>query len=255
MHILITNDDGVFAKGLQVLVETLRSFAEITVVAPDQTRSGASSQITTQVPVRLSLEKQEEGLTVYKCSGTPVDCVKLALHVLFADSSPDMLISGINHGRNDGICVVYSGTIAAAMEGAISGIPSIALSTESFRNGSFEAEKKFIPQLFQWLQKNPLDHSTFLNINFPEKQPLGVRLAPETIGRFVDEFKKSEDAFGNPVYWMQGNQTDPYNQIDSDYHCIEDQYISITPLKLDQTDYNFLSKNQNLAQDVLGWEL
>lgn len=254
MKILITNDDGIGAQGIHFLVESLKPFAQITVVAPDRVRSGASSQITVENPIRLILERETPHVSYYKCTGTPVDCVKLALQTLFPDQKPDYLFSGINHGRNDGICVVYSGTIGAVMEGTIAGIPSVALSTDAFSDSDFEVERRFVPILLSWLEKHPLEPSTFLNINFPQSQPKGVLFAPQTIGRFVDEFKPYEDPKGNKAYWMQGYQIDPYDKKGSDFHCLEDGYIAITPLQLDQTDYRYFEKNRLFLQEIEGWK-
>lgn len=245
MHILISNDDGVQARGLAELVEAVRSLGRVTVVAPDAPRSGAANQITTNMPLRLQLVRKEEGLEIYKCSGTPTDCVKVALHALFRDQKPDLLLSGINHGRNDGVCVFYSGTIGAAIEGAIAGVPAIAFSRNLHNDGgSFEHCTTFARDIVRQITQTPLPAKTLLSVNFPYDGTKGVKWVRQATGRYTNEYFESSDAAGNTVYWMQGDQSDPEQRTDTDLYWLEQGYTTVTPIQLDLTDYSYLNTLQ-----------
>lgn len=244
MHILLVNDDGVHAQGIRELACALSDIAQITIVAPDVARSGASSQITSSVPIRLKhLTSEDLPFDLYSCTGTPVDCVKLALNALFAEQKPDLIVSGINHGRNDGICTLYSGTIGAALEGAIAGVPSIAFSLNNHHDTADFSHvcafaRKFIPELMQ----RPFPVGSILNINFPKDKPKGIKWARQGTGRFVDEYMPATTPHGSTVYWMQGHQIDPAGRTDTDHFYLEEGYATISPVQLDMTDYDYLQR-------------
>ncbi|MDR3339484.1 MAG: 5'/3'-nucleotidase SurE [Candidatus Symbiothrix sp.] len=240
--ILITNDDGVQALGINKLIEAIRPLGEIVVFAPDGPRSGMSGAITSLNPIRAALVKKEDDLTVYACSGTPVDCVKLALNE-FLDRKPDLLIAGINHGSNSAICVIYSGTIGATLEGCVAGIPSIGVSltdhssqadfTEAANYGKLTAEK---------VLKNGLPDGVCLNLNVPAIPKVkGLKVCSQTKGRWTEEFQAGKDPFGNAVYWLTGVflNEDAGNVLNDEW-ALDNGYAALVPIKVDMTDYGVL---------------
>ncbi len=242
--ILITNDDGVQSKGIQVLVEAVRSIGDVVVVAPDSVRSGMSSAITSILPLRVALLKQEEGLAVYACTGTPVDCVKLAFNEIL-DRTPDLVISGINHGSNSSICVVYSGTMGAAMEGCIFGVPSIGLSlTNHSPHADFTDAVKYAEIIIDRVLKEGLPKGVCLNVNVPNTDNIkGVKICTQATGRWTAEFMKSQDGLGKDVYWLTG-EFDNFDPTDegTDEWALSNAYVSIVPVKIDMTDYQTLNQ-------------
>lgn len=241
--ILITNDDGVLAKGIQELTHCLRDLGELVVVAPDGPRSGMSSALTTLVPIKYTLLQQEEGLTVYSCTGTPVDCVKLATNAILT-RKPDLLVSGINHGGNMAICVNYSGTMGAAIEGCIMDIPSIGVSLlDHSAGGDFSESCRLTRQVAARMLQEGLPHGTFLNLNVPiGKQVAGLKVCRQADGRWVKEYKQSEDAVGNPVFWLTGEFVShtPIHP-DNDMLALDNGYATLVPCKIDVTDYEFMA--------------
>lgn len=240
-HILLSNDDGFRAPGLQQLSTALCAFADITIVGPDGPRSGFSSAITSTAPLRLKPRYESKGLRVYSCEGTPVDCVKLGLHALFADKAPDLVIAGINHGSNDGICVHYSGTIGAAREACIQGIKALATSIDDTAlRPNFSSAIDYTVRMVKQMLQMELPRGTFLSLNIPKGEVKGLKVCPQALGRFVDEYMSSENARGARVYWLQGYQVPNEAECSSDLHLMRAGYATLTPLMLDQTDYNFL---------------
>lgn len=252
-HILVSNDDGIFAPGIACLVEMLRSFGEVTVVAPDGPRSGASSQITTSIPLTLTLMKEEKGVRTYRCSGSPADCVKLALNTLFTpDNRPDLVVTGVNHGRNDGICVLYSGTVGAALEGCLAGIPSLAVSVNDHsEKAEMQHAIRYAREVVLWMLSNEIPRNTMLNLNLPKLEPKGLWVAPQTVGRFMDEFVEGKSGNGRPVYWMVGSQVKTEEEPNTDWELIEQGYATLTPIRVDLTDRAFLPHLQkSIAQHI-----
>ncbi len=249
--ILITNDDGVDAKGIKELTGCLRDLGEMIVFAPDGPRSGMSGAITSLIPVKYSLIKKETGLTVYSCNGTPVDCVKLALNDIL-DRKPDLIVSGINHGGNMAICVHYSGTIGAAIEGCILGVPSIGISLTSHdKNADFSECCRLGRKLARRILKEGLPDGTYLNLNVPEIQEVkGIQVCHQTSGRFVNEYMRSENASGEPVYWLTGSfrNSSPLQSGD-DVLALDSGYASLVPCKIDVTDYDFMQNLNQLIKD------
>ncbi len=239
--ILITNDDGYAAKGINELTKSLKGLGEIVVVAPDGPRSGMASAITSLVPIKYKLIKEEEDIRVYKCTGTPVDCVKLAINVVL-DRTPDLLVSGINHGGNMAICVHYSGTMGATAEGCVFDIPSIGVSlldhhedadfSECCRLGRFVAEK---------VLKEGLPHGTYLNLNLPKRIPVkGLKVCHQADGRWVNEYKESENGGGDKVYWLTGDFRNDDTIENNDVRWLDLGYASLVPCKIDVTDYAYI---------------
>lgn len=249
--ILITNDDGVLAKGINELVECLRDLGELVVFAPDGPRSGMSSAITSAMPLRYQLIKKEEGLTVYSCTGTPVDCVKLAINEIL-DRHPDLLVSGINHGGNMAIAVNYSGTMGAAVEGCIFDVPSLGVSLLDHRpDADFTESTRFARMIARRVLKEGLPHGTYLNLNVPNLSEVkGLKVCRQADGKWVREYMRSEAPNGEPVYWLTG---DFENRIpihsDNDTIALDSGYASLVPCKVDVTDYDLLSKLKIVMND------
>lgn len=241
-HFLLSNDDGFRAPGLQELASRLRPYGQVTVVAPNGPRSGYSSAISTTLPLSLKLRHQEEGYAVYSVEGTPVDCVKLALGTIFKDTPPDLVISGINHGSNDGICVHYSGTIGAAREACVASVPSLALSLDDVaEHPDFAHALEYSVQVALWQLEHPQPEGVFLSLNVPKGVPQGLKVCPQGVSRFVDEWMPSVNARGQEVYWMQGYQASRGEGLQpTDIEWLRLGYATLTPLMLDQTDYTTL---------------
>jgi 5'-nucleotidase len=247
LRILISNDDGYLARGLRTLAETLAEFASVTVVAPDRNRSGASNSLTLDSPLRV--EQVSDG--VYFVNGTPTDCVHVAITGLLEDE-PDMVVSGINHGANLGDDVLYSGTVAAAMEATILGIPAVAV---SYAGKDFARLGKWTDLLTrllrQLLLRDDYPDQTLFNVNLPGIEPedvSGVRIT--TLGRraYVGSLTRARDPAGREYFWIGGGESTWWGSDNSDFRAVHDGYISITPLHLDLT-------NHKLLEGVAGWGL
>jgi 5'/3'-nucleotidase surE len=248
MHILISNDDGFRAAGIQELAEAMLPYGDVTIVAPDGPRSGFSGAITTTQPLRLKHRHTTGSLEVYSCEGTPVDCVKLALNTIFADTRPDFVLSGINHGSNEGICVSYSGTLGAAREGCIYGIPSLAVSLDDTAwHPDFTDSIDYTKKVVELMQQTKLPHQTMLSLNVPKDKPKGLKICPMTVGRFVEEFVNSQDGRGKEIHWMTGYQI-PTDEADrGDWHYLREGWATLTPLQLDTTNHSYISELRSLA--------
>lgn len=248
MHILISNDDGFRAAGIQELAEAMLPYGDVTIVAPDGPRSGFSGAITTTQPLRLKHRHTTGSLEVYSCEGTPVDCVKLALNTIFADTRPDLVLSGINHGSNEGICVSYSGTLGAAREGCIYGIPSLAVSLDDTAwHPDFTDSIDYTKKVVELMQRTKLPHQTMLSLNVPKDKPKGLKICPMTVGRFVEEFVNSQDGRGKEIHWMTGYQI-PTDEADrGDWHYLREGWATLTPLQLDTTNHSYISELRSLA--------
>jgi 5'-nucleotidase len=249
MKLLISNDDGIFAQGIRHLANGLAEVGhEVMVVCPDQERSATGHGLTLHQPIRAEIIEGvfHPHVKAWACSGTPADCVKLALFALL-DTPPDLVLSGINHGPNLGTDVLYSGTVSAAMEGLIEGISSIALSLGSYTSRYFQPGVKFAQDLVANLQQSPLPQATLLNVNIPaveEKHILGVTLTRQGIRRYVDIIEKRVDPRGKSYYWLAGELLEDVEEvkdpnlkddIPTDVTALRQNYISITPLQYNLT--------------------
>lgn len=250
--ILISNDDGFDSKGIAALIEAVRSLGDIIVMAPDGPRSGAAGAITSQVPIHVKLVKKEEGLTVYKCTGTPVDCVKLALHD-YVPRTPDLVLGGINHGDNSSVNVHYSGTMGVVIEGCLKGIPSIGFSLCNHDwNADFTATLPFVRSIAHAVMQHGLSEGCCLNVNIPDGQTFkGVRLCRQTRGTWRNEFVKHEHPRGGNYYWLTGayENFEPH-ATDTDHWALEQGYIAVTPTQIDVTAYNEMNRLSFLNQTV-----
>lgn len=240
--ILISNDDGIHAKGLAELIKVAREFGDVVVVAPHTARSGMSNAITVELPLRLKAYTKESGYEAYSCTGTPVDCVKLAFDQLL-DEKPDLILSGINHGANSSVSVHYSGTMGATIEGCIHEVPSIGFSLSNHHpDADFGPMLPFVRSIIQNVLNNGLPKGTCLNVNAPKGQPLGVEVCRQGHGRWVEEFDKRQDPQKRAYYWITGFYKNMDNgSTDTDNHYLETNKISIVPIKIDMTDHAFLS--------------
>lgn len=239
--ILVTNDDGYTAKGIRSLVNALKELGEVVVFAPERPQSGMSGAITVAQALRSRLLEKEENLSFYYCTGTPVDCVKLALNEVL-ERNPDLVVSGFNHGSNAGISVLYSGTVGAAIEGCVFRVPSIAFSLCDFSHDAdfSKAEEVAFSVAKQVLEKG-LPEGVCLNVNIPKGDVKGVRIATQAQGKWVNEYMKSSDGAGRDVYWMTGNfeNWEKDNQ-DTDEWALANGYAAVVPVKIDMTAYDFL---------------
>ncbi len=240
--ILITNDDGADAKGIGVLTELMTQIGDVVVVAPDGPRSAQSNALTVTHPIRFKLLEERDGLVRYSCTGTPTDCVKLALNEIF-DTPPDLLVSGINHGSNSAINVIYSGTMGAVLEGCENGILSIGFSLCDYSlNADFTAFEPFILQITREALKNGLPHATCLNVNAPMGDIAGIRVVRQCDGRWTKEFEKRTDPHGRAYFWLTGGfeNHEPKSE-DTDEWALEHGFVSIVPTKIDMTAHQAIS--------------
>lgn len=245
MIVLLTNDDGVNAKGLLALKKELSRIGQVWAVAPDREQSATSHSLTLQHPLRIN----KIGERFYSVDGTPTDAVMLAVHAILK-RKPDILISGINHGPNMGDDVSYSGTVAAAMEGTILNIPSIAVSNVNWDAKHFESAARFVRKLAKFVLENGLPQYTFLNVNVPDRRQAAKGYKITRLGKRVysDVVIEKIDPRGRNYYWI-GEQTPIWEKKadDTDFAAIKKGYISITPLHLDATDYRAMEK-------IKGWK-
>ncbi len=248
MKLLISNDDGIFALGIRSLANGLAEAGhDVTVVCPDRERSATGHGLTLHQPIRAEVIESVFHPTVkaWACSGTPSDCVKLALWAIL-DSPPDFVLSGINHGSNLGTDILYSGTVSAAMEGVIEGIPSIAISLASFSSKEFQGAVTFAKNLLTQLATQPLQSVVLLNVNVPAlkwEEISGVALTRQGVRRYIDVFEKRVDPRGKTYYWLAGElleEVEPEPNLPqhfpTDVEAIRNNYISVTPLQYNLTD-------------------
>jgi 5'-nucleotidase len=256
MRILLTNDDGIHARGIHSLVQELSSLGELFVVAPDRERSGTGHSITVFEPIRVVKTTIPEVSSAWIVGGTPVDCVKLALNTLVKQEI-DLVVSGINHGPNLGTDVLYSGTVSAAAEGVILGIPSIAVSLDSYEEDmEFDYAARFTRNFVKIATRHGLDKKTLVNINIPalEKSEIkGIRITKLGVRNYDNLFEERQDPRGNTYYWLGGGVVREEQEPESDVVAVQDGYISITPIHLDLTDYRLIDEyRQSFAAYLTG---
>lgn len=243
-RIVVTNDDGITAKGIQGLAEAMTEFGDVYVVAPDSPQSGMGHAVTFSRILRLHPFEFGRGITEARaCSGTPVDCVKLAVAEVFGeDNLPDLLVSGINHGSNASINVIYSGTMSAAVEGAMCGIPSIGFSLLDERwDADFTASIGVAKTMAKAVLDNGLPQGTCLNVNIPKVSPeelQGIRICRQAMGHWRDTFDQRETPGGSPYYWMRGEFHNPDKGEDTDIHALKGGFASVVPVQFDLTAHH-----------------
>ena len=238
--ILVTNDDGINAPGIRNLVEAVKDLGKIIVVAPDKPQSGMGHAITIGHPLRLHKVNFFEDIEAYQCTGTPVDCVKLAVAKVL-HQKPDICISGINHGANHSINVIYSGTMSAAVEAAIESIPSIGFSLLDYSlEADFTAARKYARLLVQQILKVKPEKHTVLNVNFPTGKPeeiKGVKICRQAYAKYQEDFLEREDPHGRKYYWLTGEFVNFDEGTDTDVWALSNNFVSVVPVQFDLTHY------------------
>ncbi|MEX1002731.1 MAG: 5'/3'-nucleotidase SurE [Crocinitomicaceae bacterium] len=242
--ILVTNDDSIKAKGIASLVESMKPLGDIVVVAPDTVQSGKGHAITIHDPLRLKKSDQFPGIEAYTCSGTPVDCVKLAIYEIMKQR-PTLLVSGVNHGSNAATNVLYSGTMSAAVEGAIEGIPSIGYSLLDYdADADFDASMHYAEKIAAAVLKNNLQKGVCLNVNIPKgklKELSGMKICRQGRAYWEDSFDKRKDPFGLDYYWLTGDYTTTDKGEDTDLWALLHNYVSVVPTHFDMTAHHLIS--------------
>ena len=244
--ILVTNDDGIFAKGIKELVKAIHPFGEVVVVAPDKPQSGKSHAVTLDAPLWYMVSKFDDADRAYKCTGTPSDCIKIALYRIM-DRKPDLIISGINHGSNSSVNILYSGTMGAAMEGAIHGIPSIGFSLLSFNSDADFAAAAHFAAIITEKTISRLGSLPFvcLNVNIPclpIDEIKGIKVVRQSKGEWIEDFVRNyHPSNKRPYYWLTGEYHDlEPDSHDTDTWHLDNGYIAIQPVTVDCTDYKAL---------------
>ncbi|MED5426516.1 MAG: 5'/3'-nucleotidase SurE [Candidatus Neomarinimicrobiota bacterium] len=246
--ILITNDDGIFAPGIYALWEAMQEVGQTTVVAPDTEQSAVGHAITLSDPLRVEEIHRTGGFEGFAVSGTPADCAKIAIRSLM-DKKPDVLISGINRGANLGNNIIYSGTVSAATEGTMLGIPSVAISLNSFNSDEFRGAKETAIKVVHYLTNNTLPSGTLLNVNVPYCPPeeiKGIKVTRQGNQYFQDDFDQRKDPRGRTYYWMKGKIVDDDQELYYDSKAVCDGYVSITPIHFQMTNESYFTKLEEI---------
>tara|TARA_B110000438_G_C15757206_1_gene625633 strand:+ start:546 stop:1304 length:759 start_codon:yes stop_codon:yes gene_type:complete len=245
LKILVTNDDGIFSSGIYALWEVAKEFGDVTIVAPNTQKSAVGHGITISNPIYVREIERENECKGFAVSGTPADCVKIGIKSILPSRPPDLILSGINIGSNLGNNIIYSGTVAAAVEGAVVGIQSIALSIDSYNPTSFETSKAVVRKMIKFVMNNKIPSGTILNVNVPycEVEDLkGYKITMQGNQYFNDQFDKRIDPRGRPYYWMTGEMIDNDKTIEYDGLAVSSGYVSITPINFKMTNVGFMKK-------------
>jgi 5'-nucleotidase len=250
--ILVTNDDGITAPGIQALIAVMATIGEVIVVAPDKPQSAMGHAITINSTLYLNkISKENDLITQYSCSGTPVDCVKLGVNEILK-RKPDLCVSGVNHGSNSSINVIYSGTMSAAVEAGIEGIPAIGFSLCDYDwNANFEEIKSFIKKITLEVLKNGLPQGVVLNVNFPKllkKDIKGIKICRQAKAHWAEKFDKRQTPMGKDYYWLTGEFVNQDLGEDTDEWALKHGYVSVVPVQFDLTAHHAI-------QQLNSWEL
>ncbi|GAA0894821.1 5'/3'-nucleotidase SurE [Fulvivirga kasyanovii] len=243
--ILVSNDDGITSKGIRTLVEVMKELGEVVVVAPDSPQSGMGHAITIGNTLRLEETDIFGDVTAYECSGTPADCVKLAKHFVLKDRRPDLVVSGINHGSNTSISILYSGTMSAAIEGAIEGMPAIGFSLCDYSSDAdFSHTREYVKKITQTVLEKGLAKGVALNVNFPPKRNeniKGIKICRQARAKWQEEFDQRYDPNGRRYFWLAGNFVNFDKGEDNDEWSIANNYVSVVPCLFDLTAHHAIS--------------
>ncbi|WP_288183653.1 5'/3'-nucleotidase SurE [uncultured Sporomusa sp.] len=244
LHILLTNDDGILAPGIRALWQELAQIARITVVAPDSEKSASSQAITVHHPIWVDKHPiDSQNISAWRVGGTPTDCVKVALESLLTHDLPDVIVSGINQGSNLGTDVLYSGTVSAAIEGALHGLPAIAMSLDSWQACDFSPAAKAARRIVETMVDKKLPPNTLLNVNvpaLPENQLRDLMITKLGVRSYENTFERRLDPRGRTYYWMSGHVSETENDPDSDITAVKNGKISVTPIHFDLTNYGIM---------------
>ncbi|MEZ0609918.1 5'/3'-nucleotidase SurE [Fibrella sp. WM1] len=250
--ILVTNDDGITARGIGFLVECMSELGTVVVVAPNSPQSGMGHAITISSPLRLYPSTVFSGLPAYECSGTPADCVKLGKHYVLKDRAPDLVVSGVNHGSNTSVSVLYSGTMSAAIEAAIEGIPAIGFSLNDFsREPDFSHIRDYVQSITRNVLERGIPTGVALNVNFPVRGPeplKGVKICRQANAKWHEIFDERRDPHGRRYFWLDGEFVNNDTGTDTDEYAIANNYASIVPCQFDLTAYK-------VVKEMEGWKI
>lgn len=244
--ILITNDDGLYAAGLRTLLGVAEEFGKVIMISTMESMSGMSQALTVKIPIRVKLLEENEKHRIYACNGTPTDSVKLAINQLL-ERKPDWVLSGINHGSNASVSVLYSGTMAAALEGCLYGIPSAGFSLSDFSaSADFSVCIEYLRLILKGMAANGLPEGVCLNVNIPsvaEDQIKGVKVCRQARGNWKEEFEKRKDPMGKTYYWLTGFfQNHEPDAEDTDEWALAHNYVSVVPIQVDMTAHRFINE-------------
>ncbi len=244
MRILVCNDDGIESEGIFALVQSLKEIGDVTVVAPLKEQSAVGHAITMQIPLRVTENYKNGNFFGYAVNGTPADCVKIGIRNIMAET-PDLVVSGINHGSNTAINIIYSGTVSAAREAAIMDVPSMAVSVTNHSAVDFSFAAKVSKLLALKIVEKGLPVGTLLNVNvpdIPEKSISGILLTKQGKSKWDDIYEERKDPAGKNYYWLTGNLIEADKEIDLDQFAIKNNYVSVSPIHFDLTDYETFNK-------------
>lgn len=244
--VLITNDDGIYAPGLRTLLEVMEEFGKVVLISTMESMSGMSQALTVKTPLRVKLLEENDNHRIYACNGTPADSIKLAVNQLL-DRKPDWVVSGINHGANASVSVLYSGTMAAAIEGCLYGIDSVGFSLNDFtRAADFSSCRKYVRIVMGTLSSEPLPQGICLNVNIPsvpESEIRGIMICRQAKGNWKEEFEKRKDPMGKTYYWLTGLfQNHEPEACDTDEWALSNNYVSVVPVSVDMTAHWYINK-------------
>lgn len=243
--ILVSNDDGITSPGISFLIETMKELGDVIVVAPDKPQSAMGHAITINEPIRMTKVDIHHGVQAWQTTGTPVDCVKLAIDKLLP-RKPDLMVSGINHGSNSSINVIYSGTMSAAVEAAIDGMKSIGFSLCDYSwDADFASIMPFVKKIAETALNNDLPYGTLLNVNIPKDGVKGIKICRQAVARWKEEFEERTDPFGRNYYWMTGKFVNMDHGTDTDEWALANGYISVVPTMFDLTDHGRIGTLNN----------
>jgi len=244
--ILLTNDDGLYAAGLKTLLQVMEEFGKVVLISTMESMSGMSQALTVKTPLRVKLLEENDNHRIYTCNGTPTDSVKIAVNQLL-ERTPDWVASGINHGANASVSVLYSGTMAAALEGCLYGIDSVGFSLNDFSPAAdFSVCKKYIRIIMKKLSGEHLPKGVCLNVNIPsadKKEIKGIKICRQSRGNWKEEFEKRKDPMGKTYYWLTGSfQNHEPDADDTDEWAISHNYVSVVPVSVDMTAHWYMDK-------------
>ncbi|HSI76477.1 MAG TPA: 5'/3'-nucleotidase SurE [Lunatimonas sp.] len=252
--ILVSNDDGITSRGIRVLVDIMKDLGEVIVVAPDSPQSGMGHAITIGNTLRLYEEEIFKDVVSFKSSGTPADCVKLAKHYVLKDRKPDLIVSGINHGSNTSISVLYSGTMSAAIEGAIEGFPSIGFSLCDYSSkAEFSHVESYVKEISRQVLEKGMPKGVALNVNFPPKRNeaiKGIKICRQARAKWQEDFDVRYDPNGRKYFWLAGNFVNFDKGEDNDEWAIANNYVSVVPCEFDMTAHHAIAQ----LNDDWDWE-